>query len=62
MQFPTKEDYPDDKEGFKDARREYMSARRKFQYSGTKAAKADKIKTIKEALARAEAEEAAEDE
>ena len=54
MEMPTKDDYP---EGLKDARREFFQARGRYHNSGTKAAKADKIKTIKENLARAEAME-----
>ena len=59
MRYPTKEEYP---EGLRAARDKCYSARGRYHNSGTKAAKADKIKTIKEALARAEAMDAGEDE
>ena len=56
MRYPTKDDYPEYKE-MKVAQREFYTARGRYHNSGTKAAKADKIKTIKENLARAEAME-----
>ena len=60
MIYPAKADYQDG--GFKAACRDFNIARRQFQYTGTKAAKADKTRGLREALARAEADEAAEGE
>ena len=63
MQYPTKDDYPDDDyKALRTARDKFYSARGRHHNSGTKAAKADKIKTIKENLARAEAMEVTEEE
>ena len=59
MRYPTNEDYP---EGLRAGRDKFYAARGRFHNSGTKSAKADKIKTTKENLARAEAMEVAEEE
>ena len=62
MKYPAKADYPDNKKGWDTACKDYNYARRKFHYTGTKAARADKVQSMRDALARAEAAEAAVDE
>ena len=59
MKYPTKVDHPNDRETMGAQQRKYQTARNKFQRSGTSAARADKTQAMRDALARAEAAEAA---
>ena len=59
MKYPAKADYPDNKQAWFELQKEYNTAQNKFQRTGTKAAAADRTKQMRDALARAEAAEAA---
>ena len=57
MEMPNKDDFPGEYQAMKTAQSKFFQARGRYHGTRTKAAKVDKIKTIKENLARAEAME-----